>query len=93
MTYKPNMSSTAQFKKHPSQSKNSKKTNESLDHILGNIGYAQNRSKHESVPVFMGAHTKYICRHYVAAAKCFGLGRVGTDGRYLGAKISAPKQN
>ena len=69
------------------------KTNWSLDQILGEIAYAQNRSKQESVPVFMGSHTKYNYRHYFAAATCFGLGRVGTDARYLEVRIAAPKEN
>ena len=69
------------------------KANEALDSILGGAGYVQNRSKQESVPVFTGAHTKYKYRYFTHACSTLGLGKSGTDARYLGVRVAAPREN
>ena len=69
------------------------KSNEALDTIFEKTGYAQNRSKQESLPIFVGTHTKHNYRHYVAACQTLGLCKVGASARYLGAQMAAPGEN
>jgi hypothetical protein len=69
------------------------KANNALDNILDKAGYAQNRSKQESLPVFIGKHSKNNYRSFVKSCSSMGLGKVGTCARYLGAQLAAPGEN
>jgi len=66
------------------------KANNALDNILDKAGYAQNRSKQESLPIFIGKHSKNNYRTFVKSCKSMGLGKVGMCARYLGAQLAAP---
>ena len=66
-----------------------KQSNESLNEILDQGGYAQNISKQEVIPMLFGQKSRIELKQLIKLSQDKSLGRISHVAKYLGAKVNS----